>query len=39
MTALRRHNLESAAFTVVVCIGIVWLVGDKVVRAVKGALL
>ena len=39
MTANRRYQLECAAFTVAVCCGIVWLVGDRAWSKLKGALL
>lgn len=36
MTAERRYQLESAAFTAAVLLGVVWLVGERMVRKVKG---
>ena len=33
-----RYAIESAAFTLLVVAGVVWLVGDKVWHAAKSAL-
>jgi hypothetical protein len=39
MTRERRYQIECVAFTLAVCAGVVWLVGDKVWHRVKSALL
>jgi hypothetical protein len=35
MTHERRYQLECLLFTFATCVGMAWLVGDKLVRAVK----